>query len=56
MNETVYVFQVKPEPTHDEISAITTALDILWPECKPIRASSTDKSWRFSRRYWRKQM
>ena len=45
--------RITPSPTDEEATAITAAVEALWP--KPVIASSSttvDTAWRFSGRWW----
>ena len=45
--------RISPTPTDEEATAITAAIEALWP--KPTMASTPttlDTSWRFSGRWW----
>ena len=45
--------RITPSPTDEEATAITAAIEALWP--KPVIASApqtVDTAWRFSGRWW----
>jgi hypothetical protein len=48
------VASVRPEPSPDEVVAITMAIELLWP--KPLHPSAAMAgragAWRFSGRWW----
>jgi len=52
VNETIAVTNVRPQPSDDELVAITSALPMLWPVPQPSRRVDDDCAWRFSRRNW----
>ncbi|MET0910484.1 MAG: hypothetical protein ABWZ99_13550 [Ilumatobacteraceae bacterium] len=45
---------MRPTPTDEEAVAIVAAMEVLWP--KPViemaTATSRDRSWKFSGRWW----
>jgi hypothetical protein len=45
---------VRPEPSPDEVVAITTAIELLWPKPAPRVATAAGRpgAWRFSGRWW----
>lgn len=55
MNEALYVWQIQPPPSEEEMVVLTAALQMLWPEHKSRQSIEPDKSWRFSRRSWYSQ-
>ena len=50
MNENIAVTSVRPQPSDDELVAITSALPMLWPVPQPSRRVEDDRAWRFSGR------
>jgi hypothetical protein len=50
VNEHVVVTSVRPQPSDDELVAITSALPMLWPARQPSRRVDGDRAWRFSGR------
>jgi len=50
VNENFAVTSVLPQPSEDELVAITSALPTLWPAQQPSRRVDDDRAWRFSGR------
>jgi len=50
VNENFAVTSVRPQPSEDELVAITSALPTLWPAPQPSRRVDDDRAWRFSGR------
>jgi len=50
----VIVTQVRPSASEEEVVAITSALQSLWPVPTQRRTTEVNDQWRFSRRTWRK--
>jgi len=48
----VVVTQVRPSANEEEVVAITSALQSLWPRPTPRRTVEVNDQWRFSRRPW----
>ena len=48
------VSSIRPEPTGDEVAAMTMAIELLWPlPVAPVDASRRRAgAWRFSGRWW----
>lgn len=45
--------QVSPPPTEEEAIAISTAIELLWPNNQLMATpNTTSTSWRFSGRWW----
>jgi hypothetical protein len=54
VNENIAVTSVRPQPSDDELVAITSALPMLWPVPQPSRRIEDDRAWRFSGRSTRR--
>jgi len=52
VNETIVITAVRPHATEEEVAALTTALQSLWPQPRQQRVVETNQTWRFSRRRW----
>jgi len=50
VNENIAVTSVRPQPSDDELVAITSALPIERPAPQPSRRVEDDRAWRFSGR------
>ena len=48
----VVVSQVRPSANEEEVVAITSALQSLWPTPTRRRVVQVNDQWRFSRRTW----
>jgi hypothetical protein len=48
------IASVRPEPSPDEVVAITMAIELLWPKPVPAAAAASGRAgtWRFSGRWW----
>jgi hypothetical protein len=42
------------EPTDEEVAAIVTAIEVVWPRPAPAEDTATLPRWRFSGRWWTK--
>jgi hypothetical protein len=43
-----------PEPTDEEVAAITAAVEVVWPRPSSPARSEPPPRWRFSGRWWSK--
>lgn len=53
MNGDIQVISVRPTSTDNELIAIVSAIQQLWPTPQHRRHVEPDTSWRFSARGWR---
>lgn len=53
MNERFVISRIQPVATEEEVVAVSTAMQTLWPERQQRRQVIVSQEWRFSRRRWR---
>jgi len=54
MESAVVVTQVWPSADEEEVAAIASGLQSLWPSSTRRRVVKVSEQWRFSHRVWRK--
>jgi hypothetical protein len=55
MTERVEIAAIHPEPDDDEVAAIVSALEMLWPDLSSVPEEPNEPArWRFSGRWWTK--
>jgi hypothetical protein len=57
MTNRVEIAGISPEADDEEVAAIVSALDLLWPKpvADTVQAAEPDR-WRFSGRWWSKPL